>query len=136
MTANQSILQKLAINDPDWLSFKDELPESFRAVDAQIPLQLVDDIAALLNAERPDLAVLLDGSTQKPNKLQFGLDNETILTVTAAIFLLRSHIKFVRTPDGKFSFSFKHDGKRTQDDLVMKIKAFIEFLNMLFGGLR
>ena len=99
MTANQSILQKLAINDPDWLSFIDELPESFRAADAQLPLQLVDDIAALLNAERPDLAALLNSSPQKPNKLQFGLDNETILTVTAAFFLLRSHIKFERTSD-------------------------------------
>jgi len=57
-----------------------------------------------------------------------------VLTCTAAIFLLRSHIKFERTSDGKLSFSFNYDGKKASDDLVMKIKALIEFLNTLFGG--
>jgi len=116
MTTKQSHLQTLATSNPDWPTFASTLPPTFLKTESPIPQQLTEDVAALLRTENPELVIYLDNPPPYMQSLNI---IPTMLTVGALLFLLRTHISFERTANGKWSFRIEHTGM--SDELVKKI---------------
>jgi len=86
---------------------------------------LADDVLALLQAERPELSGWLAARSATSPPDRFTLDPLTAVgTLTAILFLLRSHIKI----KGKH-FSFEH--KPIDSDLL---KTVLDKLGFLVGA--
>jgi len=122
MSTPEHTLLTLARIDPDYPTFAAEIPPEITDTKEQLPEGLADDVIALLQTERPELSAWLkaQSSTSPPDK--FTLDPLTAAgTLTAILFLLRSHIKF----EGK-RFSFEH--KPMDSDLLKKVLDKLGFL--------
>jgi len=117
MINHQPQLQTLATSDPDWPSFATSLPQALLSTETPLPNQVAEDTAKLLCNQRPELAAFLN-SPPPANKQTLNII-PIMLTAGALLFLLRTHISFQRTEDGKISFSIVHPGM--DNELVTKI---------------
>ena len=114
MLKQEQTLQTLAQLDPEYLAFAASLPPEMSDATETLPEGLADDVLALLQAERPGLSGWLaaQSATSPPDRF---LDPLTAAgTLTAILFLLRSHIKI----EGKY-FSFEH--KPMESDLLKTV---------------
>jgi hypothetical protein len=135
MTSPEQTLQFLAGLDPDYLAFVDDC--SLESVLSNTPYSdsLVEDVLSLLRDERPDLSVWLDTQPGFPMttpqiEQTFAVDPITTAGVLAAIvFLLRTHIKYERTKNGKWSFRIEH--KPAEDGLLKRV---LDSLDSLLNG--
>jgi len=78
---------------------------------------LAEDVLTLLRTERPGLDALTAQMDAPP--AAFGSPIATVGAAAAALFLLRSHIKIIRSAAGKWTFKFEH--KPADNDLLKKV---------------
>ncbi|MCL1873646.1 MAG: hypothetical protein FWF85_05975 [Clostridiales bacterium] len=125
MLKQEQTLQTLAQLDPDYLAFAAALPPEMSGAAETLSEGLVDDVLALLQAERPELSGWLAGQSTPAPPDRFILDPLTAAgTLTVILFLLRSHIKI----EGKY-FSFEH--KPMESDLL---KTVLDKLGPFMGA--
>jgi hypothetical protein len=135
MDLNRSILLSLARNDPEYFKFKKSLPEEIDRLDS-IPPELMNDIVEAVKKERPDKCnsiIELESEivTEQPRR-DFMIDMMTVAGIlTAAVFLLRLHIKAERGEDGKWTFAIEY--KPASSKLIQSI---IDALNKMLGQLQ
>ncbi|MDR2712639.1 MAG: hypothetical protein LBB91_05940 [Clostridiales bacterium] len=115
MTKQEHTLQTLARLDPDYLAFAAALPPEMTDAIEPLPEGLADDVIALLQEERSELSGWFAAQSTPAPPDRFILDPLTAAgTLTAILFLLRSHIKI----EGKY-FSFEH--KPMESDLLKSV---------------
>ena len=114
MLKQEQTLQTLAQLDPDYPAFAAALPPEVTGTIEPLPEGLANDVLALLQAERPELSGWLAArsATSPPDRFLDPL--MAAGTLTAILFLLRSHIKI----EGKY-FSFEH--KPMESDLLKSV---------------
>ena len=125
MTKQEKTLQTLARLDPGYPAFAAALPPELTNAAGSLPEGLAADVLALLQAERPELSAWLAAQSAAAPPDRFILDPLTAAgTLTAILFLLRSHIKI----KGKH-FSFEH--KPIDSDLL---KTVLDKLGFIMGA--
>jgi hypothetical protein len=118
------ILQDLARLDPDFPAFVAALPPGFTAAapGIAVPGGLCADIVSVLRAQRPELAPWLDAKSSAPPEARFADPLVIIPVVTAAIFLLRSHITYA---DGRWTFEHKPMSDGLLSQVLEKLKEIM-----------
>ena len=111
MTNAQQSLNVLAYHDPEYAAFSASLPSELVQTDVDLPPGLAEDVATFLQTERPELTAFFESqqATDPPGK--FAIEIDPLIAVTnlaAVLFLLRTHFKIGRTPEGKFEFLLEH----------------------------
>lgn len=132
LTAEQA-LKALARYDPDYRCFAAALPPEIAQMEAELPASLLEDALSFLRAERPELAAWLDAQKDSPPAGAFMAEPLAVVgTMTAVLFLLRSHITIERTPDKKWRFLFDHPAE--ESELLQKVfDKLMEFVSGIGG---
>lgn len=116
MTTHEQAIQHLAQYDPDFPAFAATLPqEAINADNSLLPIEFAEDVATLLKAELPKLADWLDSPLDAPQDKMDPL--AAVGVVSAALFLLRTHIRIKRGTDGKWSFLIE---KSSMNDAILE----------------
>ena len=110
------ILQALALRDPAYPAFFTAASPELSG--ATLSPDLAEDIVTYLCPERPDLSDLI-AQTDALSATFNGDAIAAIGAITAAMFLLRSHIKITRDVYGKCQFLFEY--KPADNDLLKKV---------------
>ena len=119
----RAVLWALANQDPNFTAFLDQYQNKV-ALNAALPDDFIDEVMAAVEVD-PALA---DTAKRYQENVQAaatfaipGLPEVSILI--AALFLLNTHIKIHRTPDGKWEFLVEHE--RSNNELLEKIMQMI-----------
>jgi len=122
-----ALLQTLARSDPDFAAFSTHsgalaataLPDADAAGLAQAALAVL--------REDPDRAQRLDRLTRSPAPDRFDATGLGVPVLLAVGFLLRTHIRFRRHPDGRWDFQIEHKPGDTKllTDLLRRIQALL-----------
>lgn len=121
----RQILHALATTHPDFADFVNHF--TFTS-NHELPAELLNDTLAFLH-ENPEQAIILDAIQQQADHHHsFHIDVETIGTIVAIMFLLRTHIKLERNEHGKWTFLLEN--KPNNNSLL---SSLLEKLNEWLG---
>lgn len=108
VSAKEAALLALAQGNPEFPAFLDRHRQTLPQV-AALPAELVEELLAAVE-EDPALGELAKSYEENAQAAQtyalLGLPEMTVLL--AGLFLLGTHIKFHRTPEGKWEFLVEH----------------------------
>jgi hypothetical protein len=127
---NQKVLKTLAVSHPD---FDGYLEEAAQAIDlkADLPPELTEDIIKALQAD-PEMSAAIEALYEAPEQKREFVATSVLAgagVLIAAVFLLRTHIKIKRHPDGRWEFVFEH--KPGDNELLTQV---IEALKKILPG--
>jgi len=122
MTQPNQALQSFATHDPAFAAFAAELPAAL--MQTELPPELLDDVTALLCAERPEFDLWANMPDVAQDRYAVGAIAASAATLAAVVFLLRSRIKLQRKEDGAWSFLFEH--KPADNDLMKRVLDALE----------
>jgi hypothetical protein len=121
----RQILHALATTHPDFADFVNHCTFT---PNHELSAELLNDTLAFLH-EDPDQAIILDAIQQQADSYRnFHIDVETISTIVAVMFLLRTHIKLKRNEHGKWTFLLEN--KPNNNSLLSNL---LEKLNEWLG---
>ncbi len=128
---DRSLLQTLARSDPDFAAFSAQCAAPLRDLGATAPddatgARLALETLAWLR-EDPDCAQRLDRLARSPAPDRFDATGLGVPVLLAVVFLLRTHIRIRRHPDGRWDFQIEHKPGDTKllTDLLKRIQALL-----------
>lgn len=114
----RQILHALATTHPDFADFVNHCTFT---PNHELPAELLNDTLAFLH-ENPKQAIILDAIQQQADSHRnFHIDVETISTIVAIMFLLRTNIKLERNKHGESRFLLEN--KSNDNPLLSKLLA-------------
>lgn len=119
----RAVLWAVANQDPNFPEFLDQYQEEI-ALSAALPDDLIDEVMAFVEADPAltDTAKRYQENAQAVGTFAIpGLPEVSILI--AALFILRTHIKIHRTPDGKWEFLVEHES--SNNELLEKVAQMV-----------
>lgn len=107
-TTTATLLKTLVASDPDYATFAKQHPElSHLTLPKTTELDLARDTLTLLE-QLPDRSTPLQRLKSADTRQAYDAGIASIPILLAAAFLLRTHLHFKRSRDGKWEFTLEH----------------------------
>lgn len=124
----RAVLWALANQEPNFPAFLDKYQEEI-AFSADLPDDLIDEVMAVVEVDPAltDAVKRYQENTQAAGTFAVpGLPEVSILI--AALFILRTHIKIHKTPDGKWEFLVEHESSNNEllEKVIQMIGSFLK----------
>lgn len=120
------IIQKISVNDPDFVNFQAALIES-QGITKSIPDEILRGTVDYLEAES-DYGPIVYKLSSNPEHLSGFATGTEIATFVAIAFLLRTHIKIKRGGTGKWEILVEHKpgDSKLLTSILKKISMWID----------
>ena len=121
------LLHSMTLSDPDYKGIADRLAPLSEVTLTEAEEGMLGRAALAVLLEDTQRAQAVHLLLQKPDIERFEPSLGTVATLVAVTFLLRTHIKYTRKPDGKWTFHIEHKptDSRILSQLLTKIAALL-----------
>lgn len=120
-------VKTLATADPDYQPFlQQHRGLSFSHISSDVQSELEHDLLTLLQ-QIPDRSTQLEKLSQSNERSTFDGGTESVPLLLAATFLLRTHLRIKKNPQGKWEFLAEHKPGNSQlvNQLLAKISRLL-----------